>query len=274
MKSTKMKMQRTIGLLMTVALTLWLVGCKKKVDPAVEAANDPAYGENAVAQATNAVVQTAAAVKETVKESVKEAVTNVVEAVKAVTAPAETGLVRYNAQPGGSKATVAGDSSIHAWTMESGVIGGFMEVDANFPESALTNAVAAKPVASVYVPVRSLKSGKTTMDERMQDTMAMTNYQRFEYRIIELKPKSQPGSTGALQFDAIGALTIVGKTITNTMPVTIEKKDGKIKVVGSTPLKLTQFEIKPPVISLLGVEAISVYDDLKVDFEWTLAPKK
>ena len=270
MKSTKMKMQRTIGLLMTVALTLWLVGCKKKADPAIEAANDPAYGENAVVQATNAVVQTAAVVKETVKE----AATNVVEAVKTVAAPAESGLVRYNAQPGGSKAIVAGDSSIHAWTMESGVIGGFMEVDANFPESALTNAAAAKPVASVYVPVRSLKSGKTTMDERMQETMSMTNYQRFEYRVIELKAKSQPGSSGALQFDAIGALTIVGKTITNTMPVTIEKKDGKIKVVGSTPLKLTQFEIKPPVISLLGVEAISVYDDLKVDFEWTLAPKK
>jgi hypothetical protein len=88
MKSTKMKTQRTIGLLMTVALTLWLVGCKKKADPAVEAANDPAYGENAVAQATNAVVQTAAVVKETVKE----AATNVVAAVQAVAAPAETGL--------------------------------------------------------------------------------------------------------------------------------------------------------------------------------------
>lgn len=190
----------------------------------------------------------------------------------ATAAQAET--VRYNSQPGGSKATVAGDSSIHAWTMESGVIGGFMEVDANFPESALTNATAAKPVASVYVPVRSLKSGKTTMDERMQDTMSMTNYPKFEYRVLELKPKSKPDSTGPLQFDAVGTLTIVGKTITNTMPVTIEKKDGKLKIVGSTPLKLTQFSIKPPVIALPLLPDISVYDDLKVDFVWTLAPKK
>jgi len=270
MKMTKMKIQRTITLFTTVALTVWLVGCKKKTDTAAEAAKDEAYGENAVTQVTNTVAKAAEAVKETVKE----AATNVVEAVKVVASQPESGVVRYNAQPGGSKATVAGDSSIHAWTMESGVIGGFMEVDANFPESALTNTAAAKPVTSVYVPVRSLKSGKTTMDERMQDTMSMTNYQKFEYRVIELKPKSAPGSTGQLQFDAVGTLTIVGKTITNTMPVTIEKKDGKLKIVGSTPLKLTQFEIKPPVISLLGVEAISVSDDLKVDFEWTLAPKK
>lgn len=193
-------------------------------------------------------------------------------ALTASTGEAET--VRYASQPGGSKATVAGDSSIHAWTMESGVIGGTMEVDPNFPESALTNAVAAKPVASVYVPLRTLKSGKSTMDDRMQETMSVTNYPKIEYRLIELKPKSPSSAVGPLKFDAVGALTIVGKTITNTMPVTIEKKDGKLKVVGSTPLKLSQFGIKPPVIALPLLPDISVYDDLKVDFEWSLAQKK
>lgn len=181
--------------------------------------------------------------------------------------------VRYNAQPGGSKATVSGDSSIHTWSMETGVVGGSMEADANFPESALTDPKAAKPATTVYVPVRSIKSGKEKMDERMLETMSATNHARIEYRLIELKPKSKPGATGALQFDAVGTLTIVGKTITNTMPVTIEKKEGKLKIVGSTPIKLTQFEIKPPVIALPLLPDISVYDDLKVDFEWTLAPK-
>lgn len=266
-----MKLYKTMGVLPVVALAVGLVGCNKKSNLAEEASKDPAYGENAVTALTNAAVAAATPVK----EAIKEVATNAVEVVKAAIAPVvESGTIRYNAQPGGSKAVVAGDSSIHSWTMESGVIGGYMEADANFPESALTNPAAAKPVTSVYVPVRSIKSGKTTMDERMQDTMSMTNYQKIEYRLIELKPKSQIGTTGVVEFDAVGALTIVGKTVTNTMPVSIEKKDGKLKVVGRTPLKLTQFEIKPPVISLLGVEAISVYDDLKVDFEWTLAPKK
>lgn len=264
-----MKIQRTVGLIAITALAVWLAGCGKKTNSAEDAAKDPTYGDNAVVPASNAVVAAAAPVN----EAIKDAATNVVESVQTPAAVA-AGPVRYNAQPSGSKAVVAGDSSIHAWTMETGVIGGFMEVDANFPESALTNPAAAKPVVSVYVPVRSLKSGKTTMDERMQETMSMATYAKFEYQVIELKPKSQPGAPGPLQFDAVGTLTIVGKTITNTMPVTIEKQDGKLKVAGSTPLKLTQFEIKPPVISLLGVEAISVYDDLKVDFEWTLAPKK
>ncbi len=261
-----MKTQKIIHSLTALALTAWLVGCKQKSNPAEEAANDPAYAEHAASQTTNIVAKPV--------EAIKAAATNIAAVGPEVPGPTGAEIIRYNTQPGGSKATVAGDSSIHTWTMDTGVIGGYMEVDANFPESALTNPASAKPATSVYVPVRSLKSGKTTMDERMQETMLMTNYARIEYRVIELKPKSNVGATGPLEFDAVGVLTIVGKTITNTMPVTIEKKDGKLKIVGSTPLKLTQFEIKPPVISLLGVEAISVYDDLKVNFEWTLAPKK
>jgi len=182
--------------------------------------------------------------------------------------------IEYKARPGGSKAVVAGDSSIHAWTMETGIIGGTMIADKDFPESALKDPAAAKPETSVYVPVRTLKSGKEKMDERMLDTMKGDKYPKFEYKLIELKPVSKPGDTGPLKFNAVGALTIVGKTITNTMPVTIEKAaDGKLKVVGSTPLKLTQFEIPPPTISLPLLPDIKVYDDLKVDFEWTLAPR-
>lgn len=186
-------------------------------------------------------------------------------------AAAET--VRYAAQPTGSKCTVAGDSTIKEWTMESGVIGGAMEVDANFPESALTHPEAAKPITQVTVPIRTLKSGKATMDEKMLLTMSATNFPKVEYRLIELKPISKPGDTGALKFDAIGALTIVGKTVTNTMPVTIEKKDGKLKVVGQATVKLTTFGIKPPIIALPLLPDITVYDDLKINFVWTLAPK-
>jgi len=192
----------------------------------------------------------------------------------ALTGPALGETISYSPQPGSSKATVYGDSSIKKWNMESGIIGGKFEADANFPESALTDPAAAKPVAQVSIPVKTLKTGNATMEGKMQVTMSETNFPRIIYNLIELKPKSKPGATGALAFDAIGTLTITGKTITNTMPVTIEKTAGKLKIVGSTPLKLTQFDIKPPIIALPLLPDITVYDDLKVDFVWALAPKK
>ena len=187
---------------------------------------------------------------------------------------AEDAAVRYDAQPGGSTCSMDGTSTMHDWTMKTAIISGYIEADANFPESALTNTAAASPKVVANLPVRAFKSDKAKMDEKMQEHMQTDKFLRIEYRLISLKPKSKPGATGPVEFDALGTLTIVGKTVTNTMPVTIEKKDGKLKVVGSTPLKMTDYGLKAPVISLLGIPTISVGNELKIKFEWALAPKK
>jgi polyisoprenoid-binding protein YceI len=187
---------------------------------------------------------------------------------------AEEATIRYDSQPNSSTCSMDGTSTMHDWTMTTAIISGYIEADANFPESALSNPAAASPKVVANMPVRAFKSGKKTMDEKMQEHMQADKFGRIEYRLISLKPKSKPGATGPLEFDALGTLTIVGKTVTNTMPVTIEKKDGKLKVVGSTPLKMTDYGLKAPEISLLGLPAISVGNDLKIKFEWALAPKK
>lgn len=179
--------------------------------------------------------------------------------------------VRYDGLPAESKCKMDGTSTMpmHSdWNMVSIMVTGFMEVDANFPESALTNAAAAKPVTQVAIPVRSFKSSSSTMDTKMQGHMNITKFPKIEYRLMELKPTSPPGSTGPLKFDAVGALTIVGVTVTNTMPVTIEKKDGKLRVAGSAPVKMSSHGLKPYTFLL-----VSTGDDLKITFDWVLAPK-
>ena len=179
--------------------------------------------------------------------------------------------VRYEAQPSASKCKMDGTSymPMHSdWSMSSIMITGFMEVDPNFPESALTNPAAAKPVTQVAIPVRSFKSGNATMDSKMQGHMNSTKFPKIEYRLIELKPTSPAGSIGALKFDAVGALTIVGVTVTNTMPVTIEKKDGKLRVVGSAPVKMSTHGLEPYKFLL-----VSTGDELKITYDWALTPK-
>jgi hypothetical protein len=180
------------------------------------------------------------------------------------------GMVRYNAQPLGNKAKIEGTSTVHDWTMDSTVVGGFIEADPKFPESALTDPKAAKPTVEAFMPVRQFKSYLTAMDNTMQETMNEPKYKRIEFKLIELKPKSAAGATGPLQFDATGAITVSGVTKTNTFPVTIEKKDGKITVKGATLLKMTDFGLKPPSPALLPIKT---GDDVKISFEWTVAPK-
>jgi len=183
-------------------------------------------------------------------------------------APAVTGAVRYESVPGASSCTVAGTSTLHDWEMKTTLISGSMEADADFPESALATPGAAKPVVRIRVPLRTLKSDKAAMDNKMQDHMEVTKNPNVEYRVLELKPKSPTGTKGAIQFDAVGTLSIYGKTLTNTMPVSIEKKDGKLTVAGSTPIKMSDYGI--PKLTAFG---LTVGDDLSITFNWVSAPK-
>lgn len=189
----------------------------------------------------------------------------------AAASPLAAGMVRYEAATTGSSSKMEGDSTLHKWKMESKILGGFIEADANFPESALTDTKAARPSVSAFMPVRSYKSGNKKMDDIMQDSMNATTLPKIEYSLIELKPTSPAGTTGAIQFEATGALTIYGVTRTNTMPVVIEKKDGKLKINGTTPVKMSDYSVKP---KLTGPAALLTVDDnLKITFEWMLVPK-
>jgi len=188
-------------------------------------------------------------------------------------AAAQGGAVRYDAQPGGSKVKIEGTSSIHDWSMESPVIGGFIETDAGFPESALKGGDAAKPKVEVFIPVRTLKSYNKRMDEVYQEHMEMAKFAKMEYKLTELKAKGDAPKAGKCEFDAVGTMTIHGVAKPITMPVTIEKVDGKkLKITGSTPLKMSDFGVKPPCPDI-GVAKITTGDDIKLTFEWTPGQK-
>jgi len=57
--------------------------------------------------------------------------------------------LRYEAQPGGGKVKIEGTSSIHEWSMESPVIGGFLEPMLASPNPRLKGG-AAKPKVEVF----------------------------------------------------------------------------------------------------------------------------
>jgi polyisoprenoid-binding protein YceI len=178
--------------------------------------------------------------------------------------------VKYESQPG-SKMKLDGTSTIHDWTVESSIIAGSMELDT--ASDADLKTLKVKPKVDVSIPVRSLKSGSKAMDARMQDAMKMKEYPKIDYRLLELSPKSAGGST--FQFEAKGALTVAGVTRTNTMAVAMERLDKtKIKVTGTTSVKMTDHGISPPAPTV-GLGLIKTGDDVKITFEWiTAQPEK
>lgn len=182
------------------------------------------------------------------------------------------GGIRYEAQPG-SKVKIDGVSTIHDWTVEGQIIGGFMEWESNFPLDPAQGAVPdlkVTPKVEVTIPIRSLKSGKSLMDKVMAEHMKATEFPKITYTLKEMKLRD--GAThkaGApLQFDTKGELTVSGVTKAISMVVNIEKAEGGLlKATGSIPSKMTDFKIEPPAPKI-ALGAIKTADDVKLSFEW------
>lgn len=183
--------------------------------------------------------------------------------------------VRYNGVPNASMMKIDGTSTIHDWTVESKVIGGFIELESNFPLDPSQEApkdLKVTPRVEVNIPVRQLKSGKSLMDTVMHNAMKAEDHPRIEYRLLELTPKGK--SDAGMKFAAKGTIKVSGVITTNEFDVVMSKTaDQKIKVAGETKLKMTDFGIEPPAPKI-ALGAIKTSPDVKLTFEWITAQKK
>jgi len=177
--------------------------------------------------------------------------------------------VKYSGRPG-SKVSIEGTSNIHDWTVNGQIISGTMEVSNAFDKDLKT--LNPTPKVEVTIPVRSLKSNQKKMDEVMQEHLNMKEFKDIKYSLTAMKLTSEPKSpNGPGEYTATGDLTISGVKKSIDMPVTIERIDGgKLKVKGSTSLKMTDFNIKPPSPTI-SFGLIKTGDDVKITIEWILA---
>jgi polyisoprenoid-binding protein YceI len=176
-------------------------------------------------------------------------------------------MVRYEAQPE-SKLRIEGTSTLHDWTVEGSIIGGFLEADPIFASDPSTVS-KAKPKVEVTIPVRTIKSDKKAMDNVMHEAMKQKQHPHIKYRLQEMTLKEKSSSpNGPYLFDTKGELTVSGVTRTNAMVVAMEKLDAnKLRFSGTNSMKMTDFGIKPPSPALaLGL--IKTGDDVTVSFEW------
>jgi hypothetical protein len=203
----------------------------------------------------------------------------VVASLLAAALPSRAGeAVRYRSSPIGCKVRIDGSSNIHDWTMDGQIIAGYFELPAGVvldqTQAAPVGVTGGKIDAQVKasIPVSSVKSGTTGMDEVMQQAMNATDFPRIEYHLTEMVLKEPHAAGTPFQFNTKGELMVAGVTNKVDMPVSIESVEAnKLKIIGSVPLKMTDFKVKPPV--KMGV--FKTVDDIKISFEWMVsAPKK
>jgi len=187
-------------------------------------------------------------------------------------------VIVLNSTPKGNKIRIEGTSNIHDWQMESSLVGGKAEVGPDFPlqpgATVKPGPIAAK--VDVFIPVQQLKSIEkdgspysSKMDTRMYEAVSEPDNKRITYTLTSLTAKEAP--TAADQpytFEAVGDLCVAGVTNKVTMPVMVTVlEENKVKFAGSTTVKMTDFKIEPPALTVLGL-GIKTGDDVKVFFEW------
>jgi polyisoprenoid-binding protein YceI len=179
---------------------------------------------------------------------------------------------RYQGVPRGSSVKIDGTSTVHDWTVEGKLIGGFMDVDGEFPSDlsvATVPVLASPPKVNVQIPVRSIKSGKSTMDSVMHTAMKQSKHRMISFSLTKMDPSTASRKAGdPLRYDAEGDLTVAGVKKQVKMPIDLVGLEaGGLRITGKTKVKMTDFGITPPAPKIaLGL--IKTGDDVEITFEW------
>jgi len=143
-----------------------------------------------------------------------------------------------------SRLWVDGTSSVRSFSCKA------TEVDATVDGAA--NAVAQvtsgeKGVTAVRVRVETakLECGNGTMNEHMRkalkaDANPVIDFQLSDYEVS----RGADGVTGTLN----GTLSLGGVKKTIAIPATGKSEGGALRVMGSYPLKMTDYDLKPPTL--------------------------
>ena len=129
---------------------------------------------------------------------------------------------------------VAGTSTLHDWEMATKEASGEATIKLNGQQ------IAAIPMLEIAFAVKSLKSGKSQMDNIAHDTLKEEKYPNIRFELTEVK------QVNAYTVKAAGKLTIAGTTRLMIMDVNYEVKGNTIRFTGNHNIKFTDFNIDPP----------------------------
>jgi len=164
----------------------------------------------------------------------------------------------------GSVLYLKGDSTLHKFEMGAKTLTGSAAMKA---PGTLEKAVQAGSIASMVleIPVEQLKSKEKGLDENAYKALATKENPTIKFALDSLVVAKG-------EMTAKGKLTIAGTTLPVILTGTAEFSGNQVQVKGSTKLKMSDYKVTPPSISIL-VTSINVMDEVEVVYDVVFAPK-
>ena len=163
-------------------------------------------------------------------------------------------------QPGGSLYLVGG-STLHDYQMRAGTLLGSAQLPAGDAAKALQSG-GAGPMALV-VPLKDFKSRESGLDDNAYKALKADKNPEIRFNLTGEKLS---GST----LTAWGTLAAAGNTAPVTLSAQASFKDGTVELKGVQKLKMTDFGVTPPSISLL-VAAITCANEIEIHYDVSFA---
>lgn len=137
--------------------------------------------------------------------------------------------------------TVSGTSTLHDWEMDAGELNG----DGKF--TIEENKLKGIENLSITIPVKTLKSGKSKMDNNAYAALKADDYPTIRFALKQVNSITPQGDEYLV--NASGNLTIAG----NTKPITLKTygdiaSNGLISFRGSTSFKMSEYGVEPPSV--------------------------
>jgi len=175
-----------------------------------------------------------------------------------------------------SSMTISGTSTIHDWESQVKQINSELQIAPNLFAQQKGADIDEGLNTSVSIPVESIESGKSGMNDKMYGALEKDDYPNIEYELMssELLSSNSNGQNGAAMFElkTIGELTIKGVTKEIEMTVEGEKsEDGSLHFKGDKELNMKNFEVDPPSAMFGTIKAGKM---ITVSYDLTYTPVK
>jgi polyisoprenoid-binding protein YceI len=155
--------------------------------------------------------------------------------------------------PGSSVITINGTSNLHDWKSKAEQINGELVLSGNDQVKSF----------KLDIPVKSIKSGEKIMDSKTYETFDANKHPNIAFRLTDITNLQISGDNVNVVFN--GNLTMAGTTRKVAIKANGKNtKQGTYIFNGNVPLKMTDFQMKPPT-ALLG--ALKVGDGIKLEFD-------
>ena len=193
------------------------------------------------------------------KPPITQSPASVVGPVKDISAPKGGSLLVLQK---GSVLYIAGDSTLHKFEIGAKALQGSAALKTS---GGLEKALKKDGVASMtlVVPVNQLKSKESGLDDNAYKALKAKENPEIKFVL-----KSETLASGVMK--AKGELTVAGEPVPITLTADTTVTDGQVRLKGVQKLKMTDFKIKPPSISLL-VASIDCKDDIEIHYDVVFA---